>query len=127
QTSLFCNDTQNSTLQVQHPTSGVLAFVDGQNNTWLKQNQSTKLVTFVQQMGVTRNATASAALDFSTGNFQQLTLSNGANTVTFANLRDGCECIIHLIQPSSGSGTVNWPTAAKWPGGTAPNGHGRGE
>ena len=54
------------------------------------------------------------------GNVQKLTLSGNLNIISFTNIKPGGTYILMIQQPSSGSYTVNFPAAVKFPGGSAP-------
>ncbi len=64
---------------------------------------------------------ASTSIDWNNGNVQYLDLtSGGANTVTFANPKNGGRYLLMVMQGGTGSNTVTWPANVKWSGGTAP-------
>lgn len=65
--------------------------------------------------------TTTTTLNWNSSNVQYITLASGAQTFIFANPQDGARYILVLQQPASGSaGTVTWPAAVAWAGGTAP-------
>lgn len=61
---------------------------------------------------------ASVAINWDLGNCQKITLT-GNVTFTFSNPIAGARYLLEIIQDSSGSRTVTWPTI-KWQGGSAP-------
>lgn len=64
-------------------------------------------------------STGSATINWNNGNEQSLAL--GANTaLTFTNSQPGGRYILMLVQDSTGSRTVTWPSGVQWPSGTAP-------
>jgi hypothetical protein len=68
---------------------------------------------------ITANTTTAYTISLSTGTFQILTLT-GNCTFTFPTATSGKSFMILLKQDATGSRTVTWPAAVKWPGGTAP-------
>jgi len=49
-----------------------------------------------------------------------VTIGAAANAFTFQNARAGGTYVLIVKQDSNGSRTVTWPSAVKWPGGSAP-------
>lgn len=68
------------------------------------------------------NVGASLTIDFNDGNVQTLTLTANC-TITITNSpasgRAGSMVLI-ISQDATGSRTITWPAAVKWPGATAP-------
>ena len=65
--------------------------------------------------------TTTTTVDWNNGNVQYVALTNGGQTFTFANPKDGGRYILILKQPASGAaGTVTLPASVLWSGGTAP-------
>jgi len=67
----------------------------------------------------TANTSTAYTIDLAGGSVQVLTLT-GSCTFTFPTATAGKGFIILLKQDATGSRTVTWPAAVKWPGGTAP-------
>ena len=67
----------------------------------------------------TANTSTAYTIDLAGGSVQVLTLT-GNCTFTFPTATAGKSFIILLKQDATGSRTVTWPAAVKWPGGTAP-------
>lgn len=65
------------------------------------------------------NSGTSLAVDFDEGNVQTVTLT-GNVTLSFSNTKSGAAYTLILKQDATGSRTVTWPAAVKWPSGTAP-------
>ena len=59
------------------------------------------------------------AVDWTNGNVQSVTLA-GDRTFTFAGGQDGGKYTLIIKQDSTGSRTVAWPAAVRWPGAVAP-------
>jgi hypothetical protein len=68
---------------------------------------------------VTANTGTAYTISLSTGTLQILTLT-GNCTFTFPTATAGKSFTLLLKQDATGSRTVTWPSAVKWPGGTAP-------
>ena len=68
---------------------------------------------------VTANTGTAYTIALSNGTVQILTLT-GNCTFTFPTATAGRSFILLLKQDGTGSRTVTWPAAVKWPGGTAP-------
>jgi len=68
---------------------------------------------------VTANTSTAYTIDLANGTVQILTLT-GNCTFTFPTAAAGKSFIMLLKQDGTGSRTVTWPAAVKWPGGTAP-------
>lgn len=68
---------------------------------------------------VTANTSTAYTVDLANGSLQILTLT-GNCTFTFPTATAGRSFILLLRQDGTGSRTVTWPAAVKWPGGTAP-------
>lgn len=67
----------------------------------------------------TANTSTSYTVDLANGSVQILTLT-GNCTFTFPTATAGRSFIMILKQDATGSRTVTWPAAVKWPSGTAP-------
>ena len=68
---------------------------------------------------VTANTSTAYTIDLANGSVQILTLT-GNCTFTFPTATAGRSFILILKQDGTGSRTVTWPAAVKWPAGTAP-------
>jgi hypothetical protein len=68
---------------------------------------------------VTANTSTAYTIDLANGSVQILTLT-GNCTFTFPTATAGRGFTLLLKQDGTGSRTVTWPAAVKWPGGTAP-------
>ena len=68
---------------------------------------------------VTANTGTAYTIALANGTVQILTLT-GSCTFTFPTATAGQSFILLLKQDGTGSRTVTWPAAVKWPGGTAP-------
>jgi hypothetical protein len=78
----------------------------------------------VENYGITHNVLGSGSgtrdIDLQIGNYISATVA-GATTFTFSNpLASPNACGFVLELTNGGSATVTWPTAVRWPGGTAP-------
>ena len=67
----------------------------------------------------TANTSTAYTIDLANGTVQILTLT-GNCTYTFPTATAGKSFILIQKQDGTGSRTVTWPAAVKWPGGTAP-------
>jgi hypothetical protein len=67
----------------------------------------------------TANTSTAYTIDLAGGSVQILTLT-GNCTFTFPTATAGRSFFLLLKQDATGSRTVTWPAAVKWPGGTAP-------
>jgi hypothetical protein len=67
----------------------------------------------------TANTSTAYTIDLANGTVQVLTLT-GNCTYTFPTAAAGKSFILLQKQDGTGSRTVTWPSAVKWPGGTAP-------
>jgi hypothetical protein len=65
------------------------------------------------------NSSTAITVNFSNGPAQKVTLTGNA-TFTLSNPASGGAYVIKLVQDGTGSRTVTWPAAVKWPSGTAP-------
>lgn len=68
---------------------------------------------------VTANTSTAYTISLASGTIQILTLT-GNCTFTFPTATAGRSFIMILKQDGTGSRTVTWPAAVKWPSGTAP-------
>jgi hypothetical protein len=78
----------------------------------------------VENYGITHNVLGSGSgtrdINLQIGNYISATVA-GATTFTFSNpLASPNACGFVLELTNGGSATVTWPTAVRWPGGTAP-------
>lgn len=78
-----------------------------------------KLVNNYQEGVATANTSTAYTIALSNGTVQILTLT-GNCTFTFPTATAGQSFTLLLKQDGTGSRTVTWPAAVKWPGGTAP-------
>jgi hypothetical protein len=96
------------------------------NNTGSTANASdltkAQLKTMLGLDGVTAvTCTTSLAMDFTNVAEYDITLTNGSTCVlTITGLTAGSAAAIRIIQGSSGTGLVTWPSGFKWSGGTVP-------
>lgn len=67
----------------------------------------------------TANTSTAYTIDLANGSVQILTLT-GNCTFTFPTATAGKSFMLLLKQDATGSRTVTWPAAVKWPSGTAP-------
>lgn len=65
------------------------------------------------------NSSTADTIDWTTGNFHKSTLT-GNCTYTFTAPTGPTTLVLKVIQDGTGSRTVTWPAAVKWPSGTAP-------
>lgn len=65
------------------------------------------------------NSSTSDTINWRIGNKQKSTLT-GNCTFTFTEPAGACSLILKLVQDSTGSRTVTWPSDVKWPNNTAP-------
>lgn len=72
-----------------------------------------------QETAVTANTGTAYTINIANGTVQILTLT-GNCTFTFPTATSGKSFILLLKQDGTGSRTVTWPAAVKWPSGTAP-------
>jgi hypothetical protein len=68
---------------------------------------------------VTANTSTAYTVSLANGSFQILTLT-GNCTFTFPTATAGQSFMMFLKQDATGSRTVTWPAAVKWPSSTAP-------
>ena len=103
--------------------SGVLAFYTG-TSSYTERARITSTGTFqlssnYQEGVVTANTGTAYTISLASGTVQILTLT-GNCTFTFPTATSGQSFILLLKQDGTGSRTVTWPAAVKWPGSTAP-------
>ncbi len=60
------------------------------------------------------------AIDWTNGNKAKFTFGAGNETLTFTAPSKPCAVQLIIVQDATGSRTITWPAAVKWPGGTAP-------
>lgn len=83
--------------------------------------QKPKLKDYAETV-VTTDSGTSYTIDLTEGNVFDITLTDNC-TFTFSNPSPNgiaCSFTLLLTQDSTGSRTVTWPSAVKWPSGTAP-------
>jgi hypothetical protein len=78
----------------------------------------------VENYGITHNVLGAGSgtrtINLQLGNYVSATVA-GATTFTFSNpLASPNACGFILELTNGGSATITWPTAVRWPGGTAP-------
>ena len=87
----------------------------------LEQLQNAELKNY-SETTVTANSGTAYTVDLSAGNVFNLTLT-GNCTFTFSNAPASGkmgQCLLFLVQDSTGSRLVTWPSSVKWPSATAP-------
>ena len=107
-----------SAAQKAIPTGTVVGTSDTQTLT----NKTIEAGTFTNgytEEVATANTGTAYTIDLANGSVQILTLT-GNCTFTFPTATAGRSFIMILKQDGTGSRTVTWPAAVKWPGGTAP-------
>lgn len=97
------------------PTSGDSGHVGDHQNLHIAYNRAV----YVQSVG--NSGTSLTITANSSGSTKRITL-NGNCTFTLAGATSGELCVLELVltQDGSGSRSVTWPAAVKWPGGSAP-------
>lgn len=65
------------------------------------------------------NSSTADTIDWTTGNFHKSTLTDNC-TYTFTAPTGPTTLVLKVVQDGTGSRTVTWPAAVKWPSGTAP-------
>jgi hypothetical protein len=100
------------------PSGTVVGTTDSQTLT----NKTIEAGTFTNgytEEVATANTSTAYTIDLANGSVQILTLT-GNCTFTFPTATAGKSFIMLLKQDGTGSRTVTWPSAVKWPSGTAP-------
>lgn len=103
---------------VTAPSGTIVGTTDSQTLT----NKTVEAGTFTNgytEEVVTANTSTAYTIDLANGSVQILTLT-GNCTFTFPTATAGKSFTLLLRQDGTGSRTVTWPAAVKWPGGTAP-------
>jgi len=112
-------------VQVVAPgTSGYMLVSNG--TTWSSNNTITSTILSAPTINdgyteetVTANTSTAYTISLSNGTFQILTLT-GNCSFTFPTATAGQSFMMFLKQDATGSRTVTWPAAVKWPSSTAP-------
>jgi hypothetical protein len=118
-----------STSTAQTLTNKTISFADntltgvvGTTSTQTLTNKTIEAGVFTNgytEETVSANTGTAYTIDLANGTVQILTLT-GNCTYTFPTATAGRSFILIQKQDSTGSRTVTWPAAVKWPGGTAP-------
>jgi hypothetical protein len=105
-------------------TSGNVLASNG--TTWASSNTITSTILSAPTINdgyteetVTANTTTAYTISLANGTLQILTLT-GNCTFTFPTATAGQSFMMFLKQDATGSRTVTWPAAVKWPSSTAP-------
>jgi hypothetical protein len=121
-------ETSTNTVTNKNLTSGTNSFPSSLATLTGTQTLTNKTLTAPESTGaiydngsVRGNITAVAALDIdcTVGNFFSKTISANS-TFTFSN-PPASRAYAFTLELTHTSGTVTWPAAAQWPGGTAPS------
>jgi hypothetical protein len=81
------------------------------------------LVDYAEKRQTPSISTNVLTLDIANGNHATITMDQNITTLTINNPStsgDVCMLRLSLVQDGTGSRTITWPSAIKWPGGTAP-------
>jgi hypothetical protein len=100
------------------PTGTVVGTTDSQTLTTKTIEAGTFTNGYTEEVA-TANTSTAYTVDLANGSVQILTLT-GNCTFTFPTATAGRSFIMILKQDGTGSRTVTWPSAVKWPAGTAP-------
>lgn len=100
------------------PTGAVVGTTDSQTLTTKTIEAGTFTNGYTEEVA-TANTSTAYTIDLANGSVQILTLT-GNCTFTFPTATAGRSFIMILKQDGTGSRTVTWPSAVKWPAGTAP-------
>ena len=65
------------------------------------------------------NNSTALTIDWTLGNKAKCTMTGNA-TLTFTAPSSACNVVLEVVQDGTGSRTITWPAAVKWPGGAAP-------
>ena len=65
------------------------------------------------------NSSTAVTIDWTLGNKALVTMTGNA-TLTFTAPTSACNVVLKIVQDATGSRTITWPAAVKWPSGTAP-------
>lgn len=104
------------------PTGTIVGTSDTQtltNKTLTSPTVTTGTFTGYTETVVTANTTTAYTINIANGTVQKLTLT-GNCTYTFPTATAGQSFVLYQLQDATGSRTVTWPAAVKWPSGTAP-------
>lgn len=83
------------------------------------QTMTNKTFSGYTETVVTASTSTAYTINISSGTVQILTLT-GNCTYTFPTATAGQSFLLYQLQDATGSRTVTWPAAVKWPSGTAP-------
>lgn len=124
--ALYWNSSA-SEIRVYNGSNWVVAYLPASgyatlNGTETLTNKTIEAGTFTNgytEEVATANTSTAYTIDLANGSVQILTLT-GNCTYTFPTATAGKSFILIQKQDGTGSRTVTWPAAVKWPGGTAP-------
>lgn len=119
---LTASNTQTLTNKTIAYASNTLTGVAGTTATQTLTNKTIEAGTFTNgytEETVTANTGTAYTIDLTNGSVQILTLT-GNCVYTFPTATAGRSFLLIQKQDGTGSRTVTWPAAVKWPGGTTP-------
>lgn len=100
------------------PTGTIVGTSDSQTLTSKTIEAGTFTNGYTEEVG-TANTSTAYTIDLANGSIQNLTLT-GTCTYTFPTATAGKSFLLIQKQDGTGSRTVTWPAAVKWPSSTAP-------